>query len=128
MGWKERLRQEFFEADREFVEGVLPLGSVNQAAFALIAEATSYALVREGEEVHIRAEVVAMREILQSLARGGMTVNPKEAEEAVQRFASLWEAKARARGSWEDAVHRAQETGEITEVSQKSRRAWPWRR
>ncbi len=129
MGWREVLRREFFEADREFVEGVLPIGTVDQSAFGLIAEATRYVLVEEGGEVHIRADVGALAEVLRSLSRGGRGVSRKDAEAAVQKFASLWEAKARARGTWEEAVRVAREAGEIqTTIAQKRKGFWPWRR
>ncbi|MBC7238773.1 MAG: hypothetical protein H5T71_01575 [Chloroflexi bacterium] len=59
MGWKDRLRREFFEADREFVDEVLPVGSVDRAAFGLLADATRYVLVEEAGEVHLRAEIAA---------------------------------------------------------------------
>ncbi|MBC7221485.1 hypothetical protein H5T56_00630 [Candidatus Bipolaricaulota bacterium] len=129
MGWREVLRREFFEVDREFVEEVLPIGTVDQSAFGLIAEATRYVLVEEGGEVHIRADVVALAEVLRSLSRGGRGVSKKDAEAAVQKFASLWEAKARTRGTWEEAVRVARESGEIQTISaQKKRGFWPWRR
>jgi len=129
MGWKEHLRREFFEADREFVEEHLPLGSVDQAAFGLIADATRYVLVEEEGEVHIRPDVAALSEVLRSLAQGGRGVSRKDAEAAVQKFAALWEAKARARGTWEEAVRMARESGEIQTPSPKPRRRfWPWRR
>lgn len=129
MGWREALRREFFEADREFVEEVLPIGTVDQSVFGLIADATRYILVAEGEEVHIQADVGALSEVLRSLGRGGRSVSRKDAEKAVQKFASLWEAKARARGTWEEAVHLARQSGEIQPPQpQKKRGFWPWRR
>jgi len=102
MGWKEQLRREFLEADPGFVEEHLPLGTVDQSAFGLIADATRYILVEEGGEVHIRPDVAALSEVLRSLAQGGRSVSRKDAEAAVQKFAALWEEKARARGTWED--------------------------
>lgn len=129
MGWKEQLRREFLEADREFVEEHLPLGTVDQSAFGLIADATRYILVEEGGEVHIRPDVAALSEVLRSLAQGGRSVSRKDAEAAVQKFAALWEEKARARGTWEEAVRAARESGEIQTLSPKPRRRfWPWRR
>lgn len=129
MGWREVLRREFFEADREFVEEVLPIGTVDQAVFGLIAEATQYVLVAEGEEVHIRADTRALPEVLRSLSRGGRGVSKRDAEAAVQKFAELWEGKARARGTWEEAVRRAREAGEIQEAAPPRRKGlWPWRR
>lgn len=113
MNWKERLRREFLEADREFVEGVLPVGSVDRAAFGLLADATRYVLVEEGGEVHLRAEIAARREILRSLAQSGLVVREADAEEAVARFAALWEGKARARGTWDGAVAQARAEGEV---------------
>lgn len=129
MGWREHLRREFFEADREFVEEVLPIGTVDQAAFGLIAEATRYILVEENGEVHIRPDVAALPEVLRSLAQGGRGVSRKDAEAAVAKFAALWEAKARARGTWAEAVRLAREAGEIQTAQAKTRRfRWPWRR
>ncbi|MFN3346813.1 MAG: hypothetical protein ACK42E_03260, partial [Candidatus Bipolaricaulaceae bacterium] len=96
MGWREVLRREFFAADREFVEEVLPLGRVDQAVFGLLMEATRYVLVEEGEEVHIQPDTAALAEVLRSLARGGRGVSRRDAEEALRRFAALWESKARA--------------------------------
>ncbi len=113
MGWKDRLRREFFEADREFVDEVLPVGSVDRAAFGLLADATRYLLVEEEGEVHLRAEIAAQGEVLASLARAGAAVKPVDAQQAVARFASLWEAKARGRGTWEGAVAQARQDGEV---------------
>lgn len=129
MGWHELLRREFLEADREFVEEVLPVGRVDQAVFGLLAEATRYVLVQEGEEVHIQPDTAALDEVLRSLSRGGRSVTRRDAEAALSRFAALWEAKARARGTWEEAVRRARETGEIQSARPRSRRRLPfWRR
>lgn len=113
MSWRDRLRREFFEADREFVDEVLPVGSVDRAAFGLLADATRYVLVEEAGEVHLRAEIAAQGEVLASLARAGTAVKPTDAEEAVARFAALWEAKARGRGTWEGAVAQARQDGEV---------------
>ena len=113
MRWRDRLRRDFFEADREFVDGVLPVGSVDRAAFGLLADATRYLLVEEEGEVHLRAEIAAQGEVLTSLARAGTAVKPAEAQEAVARFASLWEAKARGRGTWDEAVAQARHDGEV---------------
>ncbi|QAA75955.1 MAG: hypothetical protein BIP78_0187 [Candidatus Bipolaricaulis sibiricus] len=113
MGWKDRLRREFFEADREFVDTILPVGSVDRAAFGLLADATRYVLVEEAGEVHLRAEIAAQREVLASLARAGAAVKAPDAQEAVARFAALWEAKARHRGTWDAAVAHARQGGEV---------------
>lgn len=129
MGWREVLRREFFEADREFVEEVLPLGQVDQAAFGLLAEATRYVLVQEGEEVHIQPDTTALGEVLRSLAKSGRSVSRRDAEEALRRFAALWEGKARARGTWEEAVQAARAAGEIqTAAARPKRRFLFWRR
>ncbi len=129
MGWREVLRREFFEADREFVEEVLPLGQVDQAVFGLLMEATRYVLVEEGEEVHIQPDTAALGEVLRSLARGGRGVPRRDAEEALRRFAALWEGKARARGTWEEAVRAARAAGEIQPAQPKpKRRLLFWRR
>jgi len=97
--------------------------------FGLIAEATQYILVAEGEEVHIRPDTRAIPEVLRSLSRGGRSISKRDAEEAVQKFAALWEGKARSRGSWEEAVRLAREAGEIqTAAAPRKRGFWPWRR
>ncbi|HAZ27714.1 TPA: hypothetical protein DCY67_03725 [Candidatus Acetothermia bacterium] len=101
------------EADREFVEKVLPVGAVDRAAFGLIADATRYRLVEEGGEVHLRGETAALGQVLRSLAQGGLAVTPSDAHAAVARFATLWEEVARRRGTWNTAVDRAREDGEI---------------
>lgn len=129
MGWREVLRREFFEADREFVEEVLPLGRVDQAVFGLLAEATRYVLVQEGEEIHIQPDTMALGEVLRSLARGGRGVSRREAEEALLRFAALWESKARARGTWAEAVRAARAAGEIQTAPTKTKRRFLfWRK
>lgn len=120
MGWKDRLRREFIEADREFVEEILPLGSVDRAAFGLIADATRYVLEEEEGEVHLRAQIAAPGEVLSSLARAGTVVKPADAQQAVARFASLWEAKARARGTWDRAVEEARRGGEVEPASRRA--------
>ncbi len=129
MGWRERLQREFWETDREFVENVLPLGTVDSSSFGLIAEAVRYVLVAEGDEVHIRPDTGALEEALASLARGGVHVARKDAEAAVLRFAEIWEGKARARGKWEEVVTAARAGGEVLTklpVAPKRRSLWSW--
>jgi len=113
MNWKDRIRREFMETDRQFVDEVLPVGSVDRAAFGLLADATRYLLVEEAEEVHVRAEIAAAEEVLRSLAHSGLAVKPQDAQAAVDRFAAMWEEKARHRGTWEGAVNVARHSGEI---------------
>lgn len=113
MGWTDRLRQEFIVADREFAENILPVGGVDQAAFGLIADATRYHLVEERGEVHLRGATAALAEVLRSLAQTGLAVTPRDAQEAVARFAALWEEKARRRGTWEEAVAQARQDGKV---------------
>lgn len=113
MSWKDMLRREFFEADREFADTVLPVGSVNLAVFGLLADATRYVLVEETGEIHLRAEIAAQGEVLVSLAREGTSVRAADAREAVVRFAALWEAKARGCGAWGAAVDQARADGQI---------------
>ncbi|MBC7092926.1 hypothetical protein H5T53_02820 [Candidatus Bipolaricaulota bacterium] len=113
MSWRGRVEREYLEADREFVEEMLPVGSVDAGSFGLIADATRYLLVAEGDEVHIRPDIASLDEVLASLARGGSAVSRKDAEAAVAKFAELWEAKARARGKWDAAVAQAQRDGEV---------------
>ncbi len=130
MEWKRLVEREYFETDQEFVEDVLPLGSVDISSFGLIADATRYVLVEEGGEVHIRPEIVSLREIVASLSRGGTAVSERDAEAAVLRFAELWEEKIRAKGKWEELVSFARERGEIQEgkPEEKKRRGWFFRR
>lgn len=130
MSWKTKLRREFLESDREFVERVLPVGAVDRAAFGLIAEATQYLLVEEGGEVHLRAEIAALEEVLGSLARSGLRVGAGDAKAAVARFAALWEETARRRGTWEAAVAEARAAGEVQAPSRRATRAsrWGWLR
>lgn len=113
MGWKDNVGREFVEADREFVEKVLPVGAVDRAAFGLIADATRYLLVEEKGEVHLRGETAALGEVLRSLAQGGLLVTANDAHAAVARFAALWEEKARLRGTWDRAVDQARRDGAI---------------
>ncbi len=129
MGWKERLQREYLETDREFMQQVLPLGTVNSGSFGLIAEAVRYVLVAEGDEVHIRVDTRALEEVLSSLTQGGMVVTRKDAEAAVMRFAELWEGKARARGKWEEVVAQARAAGEVlSELPRPPQRRslWSW--
>ncbi len=130
MEWKRLVEREYFETDQEFVEEVLPLGSVDISSFGLIADATRYVLVEEGGKVHIRPEIASLREIVASLSRGGTAVSERDAEAAVLRFAELWEEKIRAKGKWEALVSFARERGEIQEgkPEEKKRRGWFFRR
>jgi len=128
--WKKLVEREYFETDQDFVENVLPLGSVDISSFGLIADATRYVLVEEGGEVHIRPEIASLREIVASLSSGGTAVSERDAEAAVLRFAELWEEKIRAKGKWEKLVSFARERGEIREgkPEEKKRRGWFFRR
>jgi len=121
MNWRRKVEREYLEADQEFVEQVLPLGSVDLSSFGLIADATQYLLVEEKGEVHIRPEVVSLKEVVASLSRGGTSVTPQDAERAVGRFAQIWEEKIRARGKWEELVRAAREAGEIKSPPKKRR-------
>ncbi|MBC7099035.1 hypothetical protein H5T52_07955 [Candidatus Bipolaricaulota bacterium] len=126
MNWRRKVEREYLEADQEFAEQVLPLGSVDLSSFGLIADATRYLLVEEGGEVHIRPETVSLKEVLASLARGGRQVSERDAAQAVARFAALWEGKIRAKGKWEELVTAARAAGEIK--SHQKRRGWFRRR
>ena len=121
MEWKKLVEREYFETDLDFVENVLPLGSVDISSFGLIADATRYALVDEGGEIHIRPEIASLKQILDSLSRGGTAVSPRDAEAAVQRFAELWEERIKAKGKWEELLAFARERGEI-EVPRKEKK------
>ncbi|HAF70322.1 MAG: hypothetical protein XD60_1486 [Acetothermia bacterium 64_32] len=122
MNWRRKVEREYLEADQEFAEQVLPVGSVDLSSFGLIADATRYLLVEERGEVHIRPETVSLKEVLTSLARGGSQVNERDAAQAVARFAALWEEKIRAKGKWEELVAAARAAGEIK--SPQKRRGW----
>jgi len=123
MNWRRKVEREYLEADREFVENVLPVGTVNLSSFGLIADATQYLLVEEAGEVHIRPETASLKEIVASLSKGGTAVTVA----AVERFAQLWEEKIRARGKWEELVAEARAAGEISSPPQRKRRPF-WRR
>lgn len=127
MNWRRKVEREYLEADQEFVEQVLPVGSVDLSSFGLIADATQYLLVEEAGEVHIRPEIASLKEVVASLARGGTAVSQKDAEAAVLKFAALWEKKIRARGKWEELVRAAREAGEIKPPPERKRRLF-WRR
>ena len=122
MNWKKSVEREYLEADREFTESVLPVGSVDLSSFGLIADATQYLLVEEGGEVHIRPEITSLKEIIASLSRGGSRVSQQDAEAAVGKFASLWEEKIRARGKWEELVAAARAAGEIASSGKREKR------
>ncbi len=129
--WKKLVEREYFETDQEFVENVLPLGSVDISSFGLIADATRYTLVEEGGEVHIRPEIASLRQIVDSLSRGGTAVSAADAEAAVRRFAELWEERIKAKGKWESLIAFARERGEVEEASpgrERKRWGWPFRR
>lgn len=126
--WCRLVEREYLGADAEFVEGVLPLGSVDASSFGLIADATRYVLTEEGGEVHIRPDISSLDEILRSLAQGGAVVSPKDARAAVQRFAELWEERVRAQGKWEEVVRLARERGEISGPPGRPKRGWSFRR
>ena len=121
MNWRRKVEREYLEADQEFVEQVLPLGSVDLSSFGLIADATQYLLVEEKGEVHIRPEVASLKEVVASLSHGGTNVTPQDAERAVGRFAQIWEEKIRAHGKWEELVRAAREAGEIKSLPKKRR-------
>lgn len=127
MNWRRKVEREYLEADREFVESVLPVGTVNLPSFGLIADATLYLLVEEAGEVHIRPETASLKEIVASLSKGGTAVSAKDALAAVERFAQLWEEKIRARGKWDELVAEARAAGEISPPPQRKRRPF-WRR
>jgi hypothetical protein len=126
VSWRKLAEREYLEADRRFVEEVLPLGSVNLSSFGLIADATNYLLVEEGGEVHIHPEVASLKEVVASLSRGGAAVSPRDAEQAVRKFAELWEEGLRRSGKWEQVVAAAREAGEIRPPERKRR--WPFGR
>ncbi len=128
--WKRRVEREYLETDRRFVEEVLPVGTVDSGSFGLVADATRYVL-REGDgDVHIRGEVAALKEIMNSLSRSGSSAKREDVIQAVQRFAEEWENLIRSRGKWDDVVALARERGEVEKASADEpagRRRW-WQR
>lgn len=111
--WSKLVQREYYETDGHFIRDVLPMGSVDGSSFGLIADATQYRLVDEGDEVHIRPQVAELKGILKSLGQGGMSVNEADAKASVHRFAELWEERIRANDKWDQVLETAREADEI---------------
>lgn len=111
--WERFVEGEYLEADYDFVENVLPLGTIDGSSFGLIADATEYSLVKVGGEVHLRPEVYGLDSLLSSLRRGGVAVDKRDALLSVERFAALWEEKIKSKGKWERLLQLAEEEGAI---------------
>jgi len=128
--WQRAVEREYLEADREFIDKELPIGTVDGASFGLIADATRYTLSRTAEGVHIVPVLAATEEILRSLSQSGSPVTRDDAERAVARFAELWETKIRARGKWEQVVETALQHDEVATQQERSakpkKRRWPF--
>ncbi len=128
--WRRRVEREYLETDRRFVEDILPVGTVDRGSFGLIADATRYVLEEKDGEMHLKPEVAALDEILNSLSRSGASATRKDALQAVHRFAEEWEKLIRHRGKWDDIVATAREHGEVTSPppEEPPRRSRWWRR
>lgn len=111
--WKSGVMREYYQVDMEFVSEVLPIGSVDSSSFGLIADATDYVLVGEGDDVRIKPYIAELQGILRSIGQSGMRVSPEDAWKSVQRFAEMWERQIKDMGKWEEMVERAQAAGEI---------------
>lgn len=111
--WESFVEREYLDTDYDFVENVLPYGTVDGTSFGLIADATAYAIViTEGEE-HIKPYISSLDSILDSLKRGGVKVDKKDALASVERFAKLWEERIKSAGKWEEMVKIAEGEGAI---------------
>jgi len=130
--WRRSVEREYLETDRRFVEEILPIGTVDSGSFGLVADATRYVLRESDGEVHIKGEVAALKEIMNSLSRGGSSARQEDVIHAVQRFAQEWENLIRSRGKWDDVVAVAREHGEVetapAEEPDQRRRWWQRRR
>lgn len=111
--WQSFVEREYLEADYEFVENILPLGTVDGSSFGLLADATEYLLVREGDEEHIKPFINNLDLLLSSLRRGGVRVEKRDALASLERFAKLWEEKVKGAQKWEEMVKLAQEEGAL---------------
>mgnify|MGYP006277456945 CR=1 FL=1 len=111
--WAKLVQREYYEADTHFIREVLPMGSVDGSSFGLIADATHYRLVDEGDEIHIRPQVAELKGILKSLGQGGMRVSEADAKASVRRFAELWEERIRTNDKWDQVIETAREADEI---------------
>lgn len=113
--WTKLVQREYHEADSHFIREVLPMGSVDGSSFGLIADATHYRLVDEGEEIHIRPQVAELPGIIKSLGQGGMSVSEADAKASVHRFAEIWEERIRAANKWDQVIETAREADEISQ-------------
>lgn len=111
--WESFVEREYLDADYDFVEDVLPCGSVDGSSFGLISDATEYTIVKAEGEVHIKPDIHGLDSLLNSLRRGGVTVGKKDALASVERFAELWEERIKGARKWEKVVRIAEEEGAI---------------
>lgn len=111
--WTKLVQREYYETDSHFIRDVLPLGSVDGSSFGLIADATHYRLVDEGEAIHIRPQVAELKGIIKSLGQGGLSVSEADAKASVHRFAELWEERIRSAEKWDQVIETAREADEI---------------
>jgi len=111
--WAKLVQREYYETDTHFIREVLPMGSVDGSSFGLIADATHYRLVNEGDEIHIRPQVAELKGIIKSLGQGGMSVSEADAKASVRRFAELWEERIRTNDKWDQVIETAREADEI---------------
>lgn len=113
--WEKLVEREYLDADYDFVEEALPHGTVDGSSFGLISDATAYELVKVEGEVHIRPYISSLGSILDSLRKGGVMVDKKDALASVERFAELWEERIKGKGKWEKMIGIAEEEGMIQE-------------
>ena len=111
--------REFLKADNEFVDN-LPYKSIDHSTFGLISEATSYVLVESNDEVHIRSRTEGLSDLKQALKDSGdPTANfeLKEAKEALEEFAKIFEGSIKEKNKWEKTLKIARDNEEIVHSS-----------
>lgn len=111
--WESFVEREYLDVDYDFVENLLPYGTVDGSSFGLISDATEYAIVKAEGEEHIKPYIHNLDPILDSLRRGGVKVDKGDALASVERFAKLWEERIKGAGKWERMVRIAEEEGAI---------------
>lgn len=121
--WEKFVEREYLDTDYDFVEQVLPHGTVDGSSFGLISDATKYELAQGEKEVHIKPRVSSLDSILESLRKGGVSVDKKDAQASVERFAELWEERIMSKGKWEKMIELAQEEGAIR-TEAESKKGW----
>jgi hypothetical protein len=113
------VEREYLDTDYDFVENVLPYGTVDGTSFGLISDATEYAIIRAKGEDHIKPHINNLDLILSSLRRGGVKVDKKDALGSVERFAKLWEERIKGASKWEEMIRIAEDEGAIIRAEGK---------